>query len=161
MGWRGFAFVHRSRTLFCRAVPKTLISRFATFSSRPVAGCASPPPAVKKLNRDVWDFGWRIAHAAVSRRPPIPLDTSVGRTEGYTYATKVWDLSIVQGPFPVAPCPNANVSIRNVLSSLYPPWLFPATFPRGLESRHPESRAEGAALALYNFTFTTIQRFGV
>jgi hypothetical protein len=32
MGWRGFGFVYRSRTSFCRAVPN-LISRFATFSS--------------------------------------------------------------------------------------------------------------------------------
>jgi hypothetical protein len=24
----------------------------------------------------------------------------------YTYAAKVWDLSIVQGPFSVAPCPT-------------------------------------------------------
>jgi hypothetical protein len=43
------------------------------------------------------------AHEAVSRRPPIPLDTSVARTRMYTYAANVWDLSIVQGPFSVAP----------------------------------------------------------
>ena len=41
---------------------------------------------------------------AVSRRPPSFLDTTVARNEGYTYAAKVWDLSIVQGPFSVAPC---------------------------------------------------------
>jgi hypothetical protein len=28
----------------------------------------------------------------------------VARTEDYTYAAKVWDLSIVQAPFSVAPC---------------------------------------------------------
>jgi hypothetical protein len=39
----------------------------------------------KVANRDVWDFGWEIAHAAVSRRPPISLDTIVARAEGYTY----------------------------------------------------------------------------
>ena len=39
--------------------------------------------AVKKL-RIV--FGWEVAHAAVSRRPPVSL---------YTYAASVWDLSIV------------------------------------------------------------------
>jgi hypothetical protein len=49
-------------------------------------------------------FGWEITHAAVSRRPPISLDTIVARAEGYTYNAKVWDLSIVQGPFSVAPC---------------------------------------------------------
>ena len=48
--------------------------------------------------------GWEIAHAAVSRRPPIPISRIVARTEGYTHAAKVWDLSIVQGPFSVAPC---------------------------------------------------------
>ena len=43
----------------------------------------------KKLaNRDVRDFGWGIAHEAVSRRPPISLDTIVARTEGYTYDAK-------------------------------------------------------------------------
>jgi hypothetical protein len=36
-------------------------------------------------------------------RPPIPLDTIVSRTHLCTYAANVWDLSIVQGPFSVAP----------------------------------------------------------
>jgi hypothetical protein len=57
----------------------------------------------KVANRDLRDFGWEIAHAAVSRRPPIYLDTIVLRTEGFTYAAEVWDLSIIQGPFSVAP----------------------------------------------------------
>jgi hypothetical protein len=30
-----------------------------------------------------------IAHAAVSRRPPISLPSIVARTEGYTYAAEV------------------------------------------------------------------------
>jgi hypothetical protein len=46
-------------------------------------------------NRDVRDFGWEVAPAFVSRRPPISLDTIVARTHMYTYAAKVWDLSIV------------------------------------------------------------------
>ena len=66
----------------------------------------------KVANRHVRDFGWEIAHAAVSRRPPIPLHTIVARAEGYTYAPRVWDLSIVQGPFYVAPCTNPSVTIR-------------------------------------------------
>jgi hypothetical protein len=49
------------------------------------------------------DFGWEIALEADSRRPPIPLDTTVARTEGFTYASKVWDSSLVQGPFSVSP----------------------------------------------------------
>jgi hypothetical protein len=58
----------------------------------------------KVANRGVRGFGWEIAHAAVSRRPPISLYTIVARTRMYTYAASVWDLSIVQGPFSVAPC---------------------------------------------------------
>jgi hypothetical protein len=46
----------------------------------------------------------RSLYGAVSRRPPTPLDTMVARTEGCTYAANVWNLSIVQGPFSVAPC---------------------------------------------------------
>jgi hypothetical protein len=49
-------------------------------------------------NHNVWDFGWEFAHGAVSRRPPIPLDTMVARTHMCTYAAKVWDLSIVLSP---------------------------------------------------------------
>jgi hypothetical protein len=52
-------------------------------------------------NRTVW-VG--VVHAAVSRRPLIPFSRMVARTEGYTYAAKVWAVSLVQGPFPVAPC---------------------------------------------------------
>jgi hypothetical protein len=56
-------------------------------------------------NRNVRDFGCEMSsHAAVSRRPPISLSTIVARTHMYTYAAKVWDLSLVQGPFSVAPC---------------------------------------------------------
>jgi hypothetical protein len=43
-------------------------------------------------------------HATVSRRPPISLHTIVPRTGGYAHDVGVWDLSIVQGPFSVAPC---------------------------------------------------------
>jgi hypothetical protein len=70
----------------------------------------------KGCDRDGRDFGWEIAHAAVSRRPPFFLGTTVARTAGYTYAATVWDFSRVQGPFPVAlPNPNANDTIRNFL----------------------------------------------
>jgi hypothetical protein len=65
-------------------------------------------------NRNGRGFGWEIAHAAVSRRPPISLYTMVARTEGYTYDARVWDLFLVQGPFPVAPCqtPDSHVLHR-------------------------------------------------
>jgi hypothetical protein len=62
----------------------------------------------------VRDFGWEIAHAAVSRRPPISLVTIVARTEGYTHAAKVWALFIVQGPFSVAPCQTLALRFHNV-----------------------------------------------
>ena len=58
----------------------------------------------------VRDFGWEIAHEAVSRRPPISLDTIVARTEGCTYDANVCDLSLVQGPFSLA---KPRVAIRN------------------------------------------------
>jgi hypothetical protein len=63
----------------------------------------------KVANRDGRDFGWEIAHAAVSRRPPISLSSIVARTHMYTYAAKVWDLFLVQGPFSVAPVPNPTI----------------------------------------------------
>jgi hypothetical protein len=37
-------------------------------------------------------------------RPPISLYMIAARTGGYTYDTKVWDLSLVQGPISVASC---------------------------------------------------------
>ena len=97
-----------------------------------------PPPATpyprqrlpcsdaKVANRNVWDFGWELAHEAVSRRPPIPLYTSVARTHMYTYPAKVWDLPIVQGPFSVAACPNPKrtfatfASLHGSLSACQP-----------------------------------------
>jgi hypothetical protein len=42
---------------------------------------------------------WEVALAAVSRRPPISLYTIVARTRMYTHDAKVWELSIVHGPF--------------------------------------------------------------
>jgi hypothetical protein len=73
----------------------------------------SPPLAApysdgKVANRDFRDFGWEIAHGADTRRPPISLYPVVLRTGGYTYAAKVWDLSIMQGPFSVA-VPNVTI----------------------------------------------------
>jgi hypothetical protein len=44
-----------------------------------------------------------ISHGAVTRRPPISLDTVVPQTGSYAYDVGVWDLSIVQGPFSSSP----------------------------------------------------------
>jgi hypothetical protein len=67
----------------------------------------TPPRAYsdgKVANRDERGFGWEVARAVVTRRPPISLYAMVARTGGNTYAVGVWDLSTVQGAFSVAPC---------------------------------------------------------
>jgi hypothetical protein len=73
----------------------------------------------------VGNFGWKVAHAAVSRRPPISLDTMVPRTRMYTHAAKVWDLSIVQGPVSVAPSQSQTLRFaafhRCTPQTQYPP----------------------------------------
>ena len=72
---------------------------------------SAAPTAMQKLRIVTLGIsGWGIAHDAVTRRPPISLDTMVPRTEGYAYDVGVWDLFIVQGPFSVAPCPTLVVS---------------------------------------------------
>ena len=76
-------------------------------------------PMKKVANRYVRDFGWEIAHEAASRRLPISLDTIVSRTHMYTHAANVWDLSIVQGPFSVAPCQSLTRHDSQTFASLY------------------------------------------
>jgi hypothetical protein len=66
----------------------------------------------KVANRDGSDFEWEIAHEAVSRRMPIFFYTIVARTHMYTYDASVWDSSLVQGLFSVAPCQTLSVTIR-------------------------------------------------
>ena len=73
------------------------------------------------------DFGWESAHEAVSRRPPISLDTIVARTGGYAYDVGVWDLSIVEGPFSVTPCQTLMSRFAN-FSPLYDASVKPWTF---------------------------------
>jgi hypothetical protein len=83
-----------------------------------VGASHTPRSDAKVANRNVGDFGWGIAHAGVSRRLPNPLDTTVARSEGYTYAAQVRDLSIVQGPFSVALCQTLGLRFAT-FSSLY------------------------------------------
>jgi hypothetical protein len=75
-----------------------------------VRRCQRPPYSDEKSCESFVnvDFGWEIAHAAVSRSPPISLDAFVARTHMYTHAAKVWGVFLVQGPFSVAPVPNPN-----------------------------------------------------
>jgi hypothetical protein len=77
-----------------------------------VAPPSPPPPRgaplqrrkKKVANRDVSGFG-EIAHAAVTRRAAdSPLHDGTRCAGGYAYDVGVWDLSIVQGLFSVAPC---------------------------------------------------------
>jgi hypothetical protein len=70
----------------------------------------------KGANRNVRAFGGGDEPTRpVSRRlPPVSLSRMLARTEGYTYDANVWDLSIVHGPFSVAPCQTfTNGTIRN------------------------------------------------
>jgi hypothetical protein len=62
--------------------------------------------------RIVRDFGWEIAHEAVS---PIPLYTIVARPHMYTYGARKFGIcpSFQEGPFSCRPVPNPNITIRN------------------------------------------------
>jgi hypothetical protein len=53
------------------------------------------------------------------RRPPNRSNTIVARTHIYTYDAKVWDLSLVQGAFSVAPC-QPNVAVRYLSIATHP-----------------------------------------
>jgi hypothetical protein len=82
----------------------TLGGANVTVVQRAQAEAACSAQCFGETRRDGRDFGWESAHTAVTRRPLIPLYTMVPRTGGYAYDVGVWDLSIVQGPFSVAPC---------------------------------------------------------
>jgi tRNA-binding EMAP/Myf-like protein len=59
------------------------------------------------------------AALSVSRRSPNRPNTLVARTEGYTYAAKVWALCLVQGPFSVAPCQTLSLRFASNNSLCY------------------------------------------
>jgi hypothetical protein len=72
---------------------------------------------MEKLRTVSREFGLDIAHAAVSRRPPLSFCTIVARNEGYTYVAKVWALFIdVQGHFFLSRRADVSVTIRNFVS---------------------------------------------
>jgi hypothetical protein len=60
-------------------MPRPSLARRVTVQRCGGASKYHPTATEKVANRNVWDF--EIAHAAVSRRPPISLDTMVPRTE--------------------------------------------------------------------------------
>jgi hypothetical protein len=79
-----------------RTLPPRLLSAAPTRRAHAAAPAAQRRKKLRIATVGV-SGGGSIAHAAVARRPPIPLHTMVPRT------TLVWDLSIVQGLFSVAP----------------------------------------------------------
>jgi hypothetical protein len=89
----------------------------------------------KVANRNGRGFGWKIAHAAVSRRPRISPEIVVSRTRMYTYDATVCDSSIVQGPVSVAPCQTIIVTIR---------CLFTAASPQDTRARSATRRGHHA-----------------
>jgi hypothetical protein len=64
-------------------------------------------------NRDFRGSGWEVAHAAVTRRPPIPLDTIVPRARGLL--VRRWGLGFVHRSRTILcrAVPNLRVAVRN------------------------------------------------
>jgi hypothetical protein len=59
----------------------------------------------KGANRNVRGFGWEISLTRLFRDAHrFPSTRWFPRAGGYTYDVGVWDVSIIQGPFSVAPC---------------------------------------------------------
>jgi hypothetical protein len=74
----------RARWVTLRARWVTLRARWVTYSDAKVA------------NRNVRHFGWEMSSRGRFATPAGTVYTIVDRTEGYTYAAKAWDLSIVR-----------------------------------------------------------------
>jgi hypothetical protein len=112
----------RSTPRGCTCAPPPPLAATRSTTRRPVR--ALLPLAysdAQVANRD-WDFGWGVAHGAVTRRPPISLDTMVLRTGGCAYDVGVWAVCRVQGALSVAPCQTLEPELRfATFASLYPP----------------------------------------
>jgi hypothetical protein len=79
--------------------PKELVTTYSVCAGVSRAEGASEIQRWKKLR--IVTYGFQVGDRSLDA--PISLYTVVARTQGYTYAAQVWDLSIVQGPFSVAP----------------------------------------------------------
>ena len=77
-----------------------------------------------------------IAHAAVTRRPPILLDTMLPRTGGFTYDVGVLGVVRRSRAILCRAVPNVNVTIRNFLIDV-----------RGA-ARHPHGEGKSTRAAL-------------
>jgi hypothetical protein len=101
--WR-FSRRWRSRAISAASgAPKHRERLLCTPSLLPHSDCFD---AMNRTNRDL---GGR----------PDPRNTITARTEGYTYAAKVWPLCLVQGPFSVALCQARRYAARHARTT-YP-----------------------------------------
>jgi hypothetical protein len=76
----------------------------------------------KLRNGYVCDFGWMIAHAAVSRRPPVSLDTIVARTHMYTHDCEFGICPSFKRHFFVAPCRTQHYDLQHSRRCMYEPF---------------------------------------
>jgi hypothetical protein len=151
---RGFGFVHHPIAILYRQVPNPNITNFciaepgtsATRRSSPRRCSADSAAAAREVRRvslgplcvrlcsdgkscESLRWGIRVGDELTrpfSPRPPIPLDTSVARTEGYTYAAEVWGLCIVQGPV-LSPRAEPLIVRFATVTSMYSAALSPGT----------------------------------
>jgi hypothetical protein len=76
------------------------------FIEYPVGGYIAPHVDGVRTDEVRSDYRFLCAPSRLAPSMAISLHTTVARTHMYPYAAKVWDLSIVQGPFSVAPNPS-------------------------------------------------------
>jgi hypothetical protein len=98
----------------------------AAASGHSVRQGGAPIRGGKGANRDRRGFGGRRVTRPFRDAQLAPLDVIVvARTHMYTYATYVWDLCLVQGPFSVAP--NQPLALR--FATVSSPYAQPGTPP--------------------------------
>jgi hypothetical protein len=126
------------------------VIRPGMLSGSPSAAGEACPPVMCALDDSTCgpysESGWEIAHAAVTPRPPISLNTMVSGTGSYAYDVGVWELSIIQGAFSVAPRQTVRVpcvTIRNLFIAVDHPGSIPA---QGVETTRSRSWVEGGHL---------------
>ena len=82
---------------FCKDIPHGHARIISCLQVRAASAQHGVFSDVRVANRTKRDF--RVGAHAVTRHPPNPSNTIVARTEGYTYAAKVWAPSLVQAIF--------------------------------------------------------------
>jgi hypothetical protein len=71
MGWRGFGFVHRSRTVFCRAVPNLSITIRNCFIAVPQQPSHSGRRSLRWASAGRWRRGRRRRRRAAAATRPV------------------------------------------------------------------------------------------